>query len=68
MTYNKQQWMESFEGQVAILRPHLTTRVLATMSLQAWHRFGVDSVDPIKVARELSKLLDKPGPATGKKP
>jgi len=68
MAYDKQQWMDSFEGQLAILRPHLTSRVLATMSLQAWHQFGLENEDPIKVARELSKLLDKPGPTAGKKP
>jgi hypothetical protein len=67
MAYNKQQWIESFEGQLAILRPHLTTRVLATMSLQAWHQFGVDSEDPINVARELSKLLDRQAAAPAAK-
>lgn len=68
MAYNKEQWIESFEGQLMILRPHLTAKVLGGMSLQAWHQFGVSDEDPIRVARELSKLLDKPAPAAGKKP
>ena len=29
------------------------------MSLAAWHEFGRAEVDPIKAAKELSKLLDK---------
>jgi hypothetical protein len=41
--------------------------VLATMSLQAWHQFGVDSEDPINVARELSKVLDKQAAAPAAK-
>lgn len=59
MAYNKDQWIASFEGQLAILRPHLTERVLRTMSLPAWHEFGTNDVDPLDVARELSKLLDQ---------
>lgn len=59
MAYNKDQWTESFEGQLSILRPHLTQKVLASMSLQAWHQFGADDEDPIKVARALSALLDQ---------
>jgi hypothetical protein len=58
MAYSKDQWIESFEGQLSILRPHLPERVLATMSLSAWHQFGAADEEPIKVARELSKLLD----------
>jgi hypothetical protein len=37
MTYKRQQWIESFEGQLSILRPHLGQRVLSTMNNQAWH-------------------------------
>jgi hypothetical protein len=59
MVYNKSQWMESFEGQLAILRPHLTARVLTTISLAAWGQFGVSGEDPIKVAREWSKAMDQ---------
>ena len=57
--FNRDQWIESFEGQLSILRPHLTPRVLDTMSLAAWHEVGRAEVDPIKAAKELSKLLDK---------
>ena len=51
MAYQKDQWMTSFEGQLAILRPHLTERVLTTMALQAWHRHG--TTDPIEAARHV---------------
>lgn len=68
VAYNKDQWIASFEGQLALLRPHLTARVLAAMSLQAWHRFGTADEEPVRVARELSKLLDQQAPAaTAKK-
>ena len=40
MAYNKDQWISSFEDQLSILRPHLTDRVLGTMSLTAWHQHG----------------------------
>ena len=66
MAFNKAQWIESFEGQLAILRPHLTLRVLAAMSLSAWHGRGAKDEDPIKAATEESKALDaqsKNGPA-----
>jgi len=68
MAYDKNQWIESFEGRLSILRPHLTARVLATMSLAAWHQFGAAEEDPVKVARELSKLLDQQAPTAGRKP
>ncbi len=58
MPFNKAQWIESFEGQFAILRPHLTLRVLSTMSLSAWHSRGSKDEDPIKAAKEESKALD----------
>jgi hypothetical protein len=32
MAYNKNQWVSSFEDQMTILRPHLTERVLSTMT------------------------------------
>lgn len=63
MTYNKDQWIASFEGQLAILRPHLTTRLLTTMSLAAWTEFGTAGEDPVEVARALSRLLDQGGAA-----
>jgi hypothetical protein len=68
VAYKKEQWIESFEGKLSFLRPHLTARILETMSLQAWHQFCGNSVDPVDVARELSKLLDKSATAVCKKP
>jgi hypothetical protein len=59
-TYNREQWVESFEGQLLILRPHLTARLLATMSNQAWHKHGAADDDPIKAAKAWSAVLDKP--------
>jgi hypothetical protein len=61
VAYNRNQWIESFEGQLSILRPHLTGRVLASMSLAAWHKQGLKDEDPIKAAKELSKSLDQSG-------
>ena len=58
-TYNRQQWIESFEGQLAILRPHLSPRLLTTMSGQAWHQHGTKDEDPIKAAKAWSVALDK---------
>ncbi len=58
MAYKKDQWIESFQGQLSILRPHLTLRVLATMSLVAWHARGLKGEDPIKAAKEESKAQD----------
>jgi hypothetical protein len=43
--YNRDQWIESFEGQLAILRPHVTQRLLSTWNLTAWHAHGVKGVD-----------------------
>ena len=59
MAYNKQQWMTSFEAQMSILRPHLTGRVLETLSLGAWHKHGTKNIDPINAAKEESALLDQ---------
>jgi hypothetical protein len=58
--YNQRQWIESFEGQLSILRPHLSARVLDTMSLSAWHQHGTKGEDPIKAAKAWSASLDKP--------
>lgn len=57
--YNKDQWIESFEGQLGILRPHLTGRPLSTLSMAAWRSVGVNGVEPITAARQLSALLDQ---------
>ena len=67
MSYSKDQWISSFEDQMSILRRHLTGRILSTMSLAAWNRHGKRDEDPIAVARELSKSLDKPAPAASAK-
>jgi hypothetical protein len=56
--YNRQQWVDSFEGQLSILRPHLSQRLLSTMSLSAWHSRGTKGDDPIKAAKASSKALD----------
>jgi hypothetical protein len=56
-TFNREQWIDSFEGQLSILRPHLTQRVLTTMSLAAWHEFGAQGHDPIEAARALHEVL-----------
>jgi hypothetical protein len=52
VAYNKDQWISSFEDQLSILRPHLTPRVLDTMSLAAWHAHGRKDEDPIEAARQ----------------
>ncbi len=58
MPYRKDQWISSFEDQLSILRPHLSGRILATMSLSAWHEFGTKDADPIKAAKDVSQRLD----------
>jgi hypothetical protein len=63
MTYNKDQWVSSFEDQLTILRPHLTTRLLQSISLSAWHSRGRKEQDPIEAAREESRALDRAQPA-----
>ena len=59
MAYRKDQWIDSFEGQMSILRPHLTARLLTTISTAAWHKHGARDVDPIVAAREESAWMDK---------
>ena len=58
IAYNKDQWIESFEGRLQILRPHLTGRALEAMSNAAWHSRGVQGEDPIKAANATSADLD----------
>lgn len=58
MAYNKDQWIESFEGRLSLLRPHLGARPLAVISLAAWHSRGTKGVDPIKAAQAESDALD----------
>jgi hypothetical protein len=67
VAYNKDQWISSFEGQLMILRPHLTERILTTIGLAAWHERGRKDMDPIEAARAVSKAMDKSGPTTGSK-
>lgn len=65
MAYNKAQWIESFEGQLSLLRPHLSGRLLNAISLGAWHSKGAKGADPIEAARAESAQLDQP---TSKRP
>ena len=58
MTYNKDQWVESFEGRLQILRPHLTSRVLEAMSNAARRRRGARGEEPIEAANAASAELD----------
>ena len=60
MTYNKDQWISSFEDAMVGLRPHMTGRVLTSIALMAWHKYGTKDVDPKKAAQEWSKSMDKP--------
>ena len=59
-TYNREQWVESFEGQLSILRPHLTQRVLTAHSNTAWHKHGAVGDDPVNAAKAWSASLDRP--------
>lgn len=58
MAYNKDQWRSSFEGQLAMLRPHLSDRLLGTLSLSAWHGRGSKQVDPVQAAKAVSQEMD----------
>jgi len=58
MTCNKDQWIESFEGRLQILRPHLTGHVLGSISNAAWHSRGAKGEDPIKTANATSADMD----------
>ena len=58
--YNRAQWIESFEGQLLILRPHLGERLLATISNQAWHKHGKNDEDPIAAAKSWSASMQRP--------
>ena len=67
VAFNKDQWISSFEDQLSILRPHLTPRVLGTLSLAAWSAHGRKDEEPIETARSLSRSLDQQRPAGGSK-
>jgi len=58
MPYNKDQWRTSFEGQLVMLRPHLSDRMLDTLSLSAWHSRGTKDEDPVLAAKAVSEELD----------
>jgi len=60
MKYNKDQWISSFEDAMVRLRPHMSARVLATVGLMAWNRFGKHDIDPHEAARDWSKSMDRP--------
>ena len=62
LMFNHDQWNESFEGQLSILRSHRTQRPLSTMSLQAWHKYGRVGEDPVEAAKAWSVSLDRKGP------
>lgn len=57
-TYRRDQWVTSFEGQMSILRPHLTGRMLGTISAAAWQQYGTKGVDPIQAAKDESAAID----------
>lgn len=58
-TYRRDQWVSSFEGQMSILRPHLSGRMLAAISASAWQQRGLKGVDPIQSARDESAAIDQ---------
>ena len=60
MKYNKDQWISSFEDAMVRLRPHMSARVLTTIGLMAWNKYGTKDIDPHKAAGEWSKSLDRP--------
>ena len=58
MIYNKDQWTESCEGRLQILRPHLTGRVLSAVSNTARHSRGAKGQDPHQTANTTSADMD----------
>lgn len=58
-TYRRDQWIASFEGQLAILRPHLSGRMLEAISAGAWRAQGTKGVDPIQAARDESAAIER---------
>jgi hypothetical protein len=61
--YKREQWIESFEEQLAILRPHLTGRILETIAISAWNTRGLKDEDPIKAAKAVASAMDARKPA-----
>lgn len=60
MKYNKDQWISSFEDAMVGLRPHMSARVLTSIALMAWLKYGTKDVDPKKAAGDWSASMDKP--------
>ncbi len=60
MKYNKDQWISSFEDAMVGLRPHMAARVLTSVALMAWHKYGKNDVDPKEAAGEWARSMDKP--------
>ncbi len=58
MIYNKDQWISSFEDVILKLRPHLTARILLTITLIAWKRHGIKGQDPKSAAEEWSASMN----------
>ena len=58
MIYNKDQWISSFEDVILRLRPHLTPRILQTITVMAWQRYGAKGQDPKSAAQEWSTSMD----------
>lgn len=58
-TYRRDQWVTSFEGKMSILRPHLTGRMLGTISASARQQHGTKGVEPIQAARDESAAIDR---------
>ena len=46
--YNKDERIASFEGAMVKLRPHVSARVLTTIGLTAWNKYGKSDVDPLQ--------------------
>ena len=58
MNYDKDQWISSFEDVILRLRPHLTARILATITGMAWQRYGAKGQDPKSAAETWSTSMD----------
>ena len=57
MIYNKDQWISSFEDAILQLRPHLTARILNTITGMAWQRYGSKGHDPKAAAETWSASM-----------
>ena len=58
MMPNRNQWLVSFRAHLAILRPHMTHSLLASVSSLAWQKYGLQNEDPLWAAKEWSQWLD----------